>query len=413
MNSNYEYTPKSKIVFNIRVRNAEKYIRKCIESVIHQSDDNWSCRIINDASTDNTANIITSISHKYEDKIFVRCNTERYWGLANFVFNLQALDPYDIVVQLDGDDYLAHRNVVKDLRELHTRYDVIWTQYDVNSKLYPKWYHWPSTSLPDDWTRNNPKREYIWTRYAHPGHLHTFKKFLFDHIDMKYLFYNGEWIKYASEAAYYTPIIEMCHPKYRYFYDKICMYYNITDQNCTLIDDPDKEIGQMNLARYLKSLPVQQKLARQNLILILDNAQELKSYKLKIFHIRNSFPEINFYIGILHDWNVLQDNINSHSFSGIKFINLEKMLKFGYKYLDEKELKYLIALYFSKSVSQEENCLILYRKEINNWLDFNFNFLIHGKINTDLYASPNYITPKDIPFIKNAVNYKDIPGSPI
>ena len=47
----------------INVFNGEKYIKKCLDSVINQTYQNLEILIINDGSTDNTLNII----NKYKD----------------------------------------------------------------------------------------------------------------------------------------------------------------------------------------------------------------------------------------------------------------------------------------------------------------------------------------------------------
>lgn len=53
----------------VPVYNVEKFISQCIESVIKQTYDNWELILVNDASPDNSAQIIQSYHIQYPDKI--------------------------------------------------------------------------------------------------------------------------------------------------------------------------------------------------------------------------------------------------------------------------------------------------------------------------------------------------------
>lgn len=55
----------------IPVYNSEKYIQKCINSILNQTYDNYEIIIINDGSTDNTLNIINSNYKKRNNMIIV------------------------------------------------------------------------------------------------------------------------------------------------------------------------------------------------------------------------------------------------------------------------------------------------------------------------------------------------------
>ena len=55
--------PKISVI--VPVYNTEKYIEKCINSILMQEYDSYEIIIVNDGSTDNSKNII----EKYEKKI--------------------------------------------------------------------------------------------------------------------------------------------------------------------------------------------------------------------------------------------------------------------------------------------------------------------------------------------------------
>ena len=49
--------------------NNEKYIEKCIESVVKQSYENIDVIVVDDYSTDNSREIITALANKYDNII--------------------------------------------------------------------------------------------------------------------------------------------------------------------------------------------------------------------------------------------------------------------------------------------------------------------------------------------------------
>ena len=390
MNNNFEYIPKAKVVFNVTTRNAEKYICECIESVIDQNDNNWECKIINDNSSDKTWDFISSFKDK---RIRAFTSPKRNYKLKNFMLNLEGCNPHDIIVELDGDDWLSHQNVVSEIRELHTKYDLVWTQCLTNIENFPNWHIWPSTNLPDDWTRKNPLRDTIWSPVYHPNHLRTFKKFLFNKIDPSNLYYDGEVIKVATDAAFYTSMIEMTFPDRRYFYDRVCMNYNIHADNITLNISTDPTLSQSFIADYLKNLPVQSRLKRQHVVFVLNSFGDLQ--KQIINSIRNAFPEIFLYIGITQYWNIDK----YQAFCGVKFVNLEKLYQLYFEGINSTEIfKYLIGLYLLKNVRANQ-FLILNQDEMQKFDDFNFNWIINGTYNDEFNQIPNCIELSDLPQI--------------
>ena len=53
------------ITIIVPVYNTEKYLRECLESLVHQSFQNIEILLINDGSTDKSQNIIDEYSEKY------------------------------------------------------------------------------------------------------------------------------------------------------------------------------------------------------------------------------------------------------------------------------------------------------------------------------------------------------------
>ena len=84
--------------------NAEKYIHKCLESVVHQNFTNYDVMIVNDGSLDNTENIIKEYKSKYS---FIYYYNKENGGLSSARnYGIDRLTDSKYVVFLDSDDYL-------------------------------------------------------------------------------------------------------------------------------------------------------------------------------------------------------------------------------------------------------------------------------------------------------------------
>lgn len=88
----------------VPVYNAEEHLKECLESVICQTDCNWQLILVNDGSTDKSAEICNSYSNKYPDKIFVY-HKENEGQFMTRKFGIQKCTG-DYVGFLDADDLL-------------------------------------------------------------------------------------------------------------------------------------------------------------------------------------------------------------------------------------------------------------------------------------------------------------------
>ncbi len=111
--------------------NCEKYIEKCIKSIIEQKDDLIEIIIINDGSTDNTLQICEEFAQKYNNiKLINQGNKgvsySRNIGIQN------ASGKY--IMFVDSDDYLVE-NSLEAVKQLLTEdIDVLRCSYIVNGK---------------------------------------------------------------------------------------------------------------------------------------------------------------------------------------------------------------------------------------------------------------------------------------
>lgn len=109
-----------KISIVVPVYNCEKYINECIESVINQTSDNWELILVNDGSTDKSAEICSSYSDKYPEKILAFHKENEGQFLARRFGILKCNGDY--VGFLDADD-LLDKDYVKVLTENISEYN--------------------------------------------------------------------------------------------------------------------------------------------------------------------------------------------------------------------------------------------------------------------------------------------------
>lgn len=121
-------SPKISII--IPVYNIEKYIAKCLDSILNQTFDDYELIIVDDCSTDDTMKIVESYKPKFENKLIITktkensggCSVPRNVGLP--------LATGEYVFFVDGDDYLknyALEVLHNNLNEYHP--DIIYTTY--------------------------------------------------------------------------------------------------------------------------------------------------------------------------------------------------------------------------------------------------------------------------------------------
>jgi len=183
----------------------EKYIDRCIASLLKQKHTNWEACIVLDPSDDNTY----SIAKKYEsDKIKVVMNDERMGSLYNHrkCVKLMNPNPEDVVMTLDSDDWFAHDRVMTVIENTYLRYpDTLVT--------HGSWIDYPNPgSLKPNNSQPYHKEEFNDIRHAFfkGTHVRTIKAKIWNSIkeeDLKND--NGEYFETAGDVALMIPSLEM------------------------------------------------------------------------------------------------------------------------------------------------------------------------------------------------------------
>ena len=208
--------------------NCEEWIARAIEST--QGD----IIVVDDCSTDKTF----EISSHYNIKV-IRNKHRIGSGLANIIKGMKRIseDPEDVIVTLDGDDYLTD-NAYDVLREAYK--EDIWMTYGSFLPLSGKF---KNTCWPLDCARyvqeigiyafaNLTPETYRKSGLWVTSHLRTFKRWLFDQIkDEDLRDEDGEYYKVAWDYAFMYPMIEMAGDHIKYI-DKVIYKYNDLNPNC-------------------------------------------------------------------------------------------------------------------------------------------------------------------------------------
>lgn len=149
----------------IPVFNAERYIKKTLESVLNQTYKQIEIILINDGSTDNTTNIL-DIFQKQDKRIRVFMQKNRGVSYSRNVGIQKAKGKY--IVFVDGDDYVDN-NIIEELLNLimETNSDIACMGY-VLHRPDQKFYFY-NTQKKRIFTRTEGLEQLISGSYIEPG----------------------------------------------------------------------------------------------------------------------------------------------------------------------------------------------------------------------------------------------------
>jgi len=212
--------------------NTAPYIEKCVMSVLNQTYRKFDHLTIDDCCTDGTTEILLSILTNYKgNNFFVHRNiVRRESPLGNFALGIELFsgDDEDIIVTVDGDDWLYDNGVLEYLNEVYQDPDV-WMTYgsfiSASGKIQGM-----CRQVKD--TRTYRRRD-VWVT----SHLRTIKRKLWNKIKKTDLLdKNGKYYVYYPDIAYMFPAIEMAGLKHSRFIDKVLYVYNDLNPLCSAED---------------------------------------------------------------------------------------------------------------------------------------------------------------------------------
>ena len=242
--------PKLKVV--VPTYNAERWIARCLRSIATQSFKNFECLVIDDASTDDTFNVLNGLNF-LDDRFVVMRNPENLGPLANTWGGFERLgcrrDPEVVLTLVDGDDHLARIDA----------FDIIARAYAADPSLLMTYGNYVND---DDRSRGRceafpadvvAKRDFRKYRCV-VQHLRTCKAKLWNGIKKEDLCYQGtdEFFLAGGDVAYLMPLLDMAGPRYKFVTDILYVY----NTNNPLSDCKIRGNEQVNVDDLVRGKPM-------------------------------------------------------------------------------------------------------------------------------------------------------------
>lgn len=201
--------------------NTEKWVKKCLGSALKQEYDSYDIVYIDDASTDNTLAEVKKVIDSIDSRaniIKVVENDVNKKALSNIYNAVRGSQDNTIIVTLDGDDWLAGKNVLQKLDQVYD--EEVWMTAGSYLDNYSMQVSSPNLPL-NFWDSNIRLKQ--WTI----SHLRTFRKNLFLSIDKKDLYdRDGDFYKFTFDQAMMFPMAEMSGPKHFREVNEVVYIYN-------------------------------------------------------------------------------------------------------------------------------------------------------------------------------------------
>lgn len=252
-------TEQKQFVIIIPSYNNSAYCEWNLRSVFNQKYDNYRVIYIDDCSKDNTfgkAKEVIETMGQTARTTLIR-NEKNQGALANLYHAIHSCKDSEIIVTVDGDDALAHNEVLIKLNQVYANPDV-WMTYG-NFLNYPTYTKKPVTckKFPKKVISNNSYRSQEWVS----SHLRTFYAGLFKQVKLEHLLYEGHFLPMGWDLGFLFPMLEMSGPHAHFISDILYLYnranpLNDHKVNFALQDACGNHVRKLRHYDRLKALPL-------------------------------------------------------------------------------------------------------------------------------------------------------------
>jgi glycosyltransferase involved in cell wall biosynthesis len=230
--------------------NSVDFLPKTLRSIEIQTFKDYEVCVIDDGSTlKKQGEIIRDFADRNGWNVITHeKNVGALQGLVEALAALHCKDD-DVIVVIDGDDWLAHDHVLETLHRVYSNNDIYmtWGQCEIYpAGKTPMKYAQPVPDMVIDQKLYRDIPFVFW----HPA---TFKYLLWRHIDDSDLRdEDGRYFRIMKDKATLFPMLEMCGHKKR-FIDETLYIYNIGNPLNDYANTPQEEIQRVD--RLLQSRP--------------------------------------------------------------------------------------------------------------------------------------------------------------
>jgi len=199
--------------------NAEDYIERCIGSIMGQNFTDFKCYITHDLSTDNSVKLIKEMIKGDDRFVLIDDNDKKLYQAGNFdkvIRNNPNINDNEVLIEVDGDDWLPDGNVFTRINELY-KDENVWIangsfKYSNGQQGFSS-----KQEISDD-LRNN--------RFT-ASHIRTWRAFLWRAIKEEDLRdENGDYWQWSGDLCFMYPMLEMATEEHYRFMNEINYVYN-------------------------------------------------------------------------------------------------------------------------------------------------------------------------------------------
>lgn len=127
-----EITAAPKVSVCVITYNHEKYIRRCLQSIVDQRTNfRFDVFVGDDCSSDDTRKIISEFADRYPDMVFPIFNDRKIGGTQNYV-STHSMARGEYIAHVDGDDLAYPGKLQRQADYLDTRPDLVLVWHVVN-----------------------------------------------------------------------------------------------------------------------------------------------------------------------------------------------------------------------------------------------------------------------------------------
>lgn len=250
-----------KFVIVVALYNMEQWLEQTINSIRGQSYGNFRCFLGDDMSTDSSAEVVANAIRNDPRFQLIR-HREKKFSMGNIatLIDIARPDDEDVIVLVDGDDYLAHPDVLQKLADIYKECDCWMThgsyrgiqasEKDPICKPYPpeilengsfRQVKWRASHLktfkyklwkrirPDAFTITEEEFNRARWRAFWSGKIRTWLNWLkIRHTDL--IDPSGRYIRRCDDKAFTFPMLEMAGPKVC-FIDEIFYIFRIYEKD--------------------------------------------------------------------------------------------------------------------------------------------------------------------------------------